>query len=81
VDMQRPAGDRKARAGHVSERRADDQALRRPGARQSQPAARRPVLHGARQLAPRRRRVSLDRRLPALPLRRLHQAAAAHSGT
>ena len=67
-------------AGQVSGRLADAQEILAARARQSQPAARRTVLHGRRQLASPRGHVSPVGRVPAAPLRRLHQAAARCAG-
>ena len=51
VDLFRAPGDQSNHAGDVSGRIADDGEIHAASSRQSQPAARRPVLHGARQLA------------------------------
>ena len=69
------------RAGHVPERLADGQKSHAARARQSQPAARRPVLHGVRQLASSRRHIPAVRCVPDASVRRLHQAAAGERGS
>ena len=79
VDVRGAARDRSRRSGHLSRRHADDREADAASARQSQSAARRPVLHGARQLPSSRRRLSARGRVPSLSLRRLRAAAAARS--
>ena len=68
-------------AGHVPGRLADGQKSHAARARQSQPAARRPVLHGVRQLASSRRHIPAVGRVPDARVRRLHQAAAGERGS
>ena len=63
------------RAGPLRRRLAAHHQADAAPPRQPQPAARRPVLHGARQLAPPRGHLSARRQLPPVRLRRLRPGA------
>ena len=81
VDLPRAPTTTVDRPRHVPGRLADGKKSTPRAARQSQPAARRPVLHGVRQLASSRRHLPAVGCVQDARLRRLHQAAAGESGS